>query len=254
MSTASLRAYEEIRRRIFSGEYPAGVRLREDELSAALGVSRTPVREALRRLDAEGLVVNIPNRGAHVASWTGEELNDIFELRALLESYAARRAATRLTAEELDRLQELTEQMDSCLDKLPSDEQYDLITRLNYEFHQGIMEAAGSQLLKSLTTSTIQIALMHRTFRRYSRRDLERSFGHHRELVEAFRVRDAVWAETVMRSHVLAARHIFDEDGTCPSGHRVLPSPLPDRERVPVQGRAGGQDVYTPTEGDPVSQ
>ena len=254
MSTASHRAYEEIRRRIFAGVYPAGVRLREDELSAAIGVSRTPVREALRRLDAEGLVVNVPNRGAHVASWTEEELNDIFEIRSLLESYAARRAATRLTTEELDRLQALTQEMDSCLDALPSDEHYDLITRLNYEFHQRIMDAAASPLLKSLTTSTIQIALMHRTFRRYSRRALERSFDHHRELVEACRARDEVWAETVMRSHILAARHVFDEDTVCPTVLPVLPTPAPDRERVPAQGRSAGRDVYTPTEGGPVEQ
>lgn len=211
MSTASHRAYAEIRRRIFAGEYPAGVRLREDELSSSIGVSRTPIREALRRLDAEGIVVNVPNRGAHVASWTDAELTDIFELRALLEGYAAGRAATRLTSAELDRLDTLSDEMDSLLDKLPSEQHYARITQLNSEFHQLIIGAAGSPLLRSLTTSTVQVPLMHRTFRRYSRRALERSFGHHRELVEACRARNAAWAELIMRSHILAARHSFDQ-------------------------------------------
>lgn len=238
MSTASHRAYEEIRRRIFAGEYPAGVRLREDELSTVIGVSRTPIREALRRLDAEGVVVNVPNRGAHVASWTDAELTDIFELRALLESYAAGRAATRLTEPDLDRLDALTDQMDSLLDKLPSEEHYARITRLNTEFHQRIIAAAGSPLLGSLTTSTVQLPLMHRTFRRYSRRAIERSFDHHRELVEACRARDAVWAELIMRSHILAARHIFDE----------APVPTPAAGGTTCEATGGAADVYNPLE------
>jgi DNA-binding GntR family transcriptional regulator len=263
MSTASHRAYEEIRRRIFAGDYPAGVRLREDELSAAIGVSRTPIREALRRLDAEGIVVNVPNRGAHVASWTDAELNDIFEIRALLESYAARRAATRLTAAELDRLDELSDEMDAYLDKLPSDEHYARITRLNTEFHQLIMESAGSPLLGSLATSTIQIPLMHRTFRRYSRRALERSFDHHRELVEACRARDAVWAESIMRSHILSARHIFDSPATdagqleaTGAGLRVVSTPVPGGT-TPVPAPAQDTRIGTrpkPARGTPTGQ
>lgn len=228
MSTASHRAYEEIRRRIFAEEYPAGLRLREDELSAAIGVSRTPVREALRRLDAEGIVVNMPNRGAHVASWTDAELEDIFEIRTLLESYAARRAATRMTDDDLDKLDRLTDEMDACLDKLPDEEQYARITQLNTEFHQHLILSAGSPLLVSLTTSTVQMPLMHRTFLRYSRRALERSFDHHRELVEACRAKDPTWAESIMRSHILAARHIFDQ------APDAAPVPLPQEPVSPA--------------------
>jgi DNA-binding transcriptional MocR family regulator len=80
--TAVERAYEAIRGGIFSGDHPAGSRLREEELAERIGVSRTPVREALRRLDAEGLVEFMPNRGAHVASWSEDDLREIFGLRA----------------------------------------------------------------------------------------------------------------------------------------------------------------------------
>ena len=210
MSTASHRAYQEIRRRISSGEYHAGLRLREEELSSVIGVSRTPIREALRRLDAEGVVVNVPNRGAHVASWSDSELTDIFEMRALLECYAAKRASVRMPTDSIEEMVGLADAMDACLEDLPADETYARIAELNNEFHQLIMVAAGSPLLRTLTTATVQVPLVHRTFQRYSRRGLERSFAHHRELIEAFRVRDGVWAESVMRSHILAARHIFD--------------------------------------------
>src|SRR5215203_6092246 len=101
MARAAEAAYGIIREGILSGELARGQRLREEELALRAGVSRTPVREALRRLDAEGLVDFTPNRGARVTAWSERELEDVYEARALLESYGARLAATRVTAEEL---------------------------------------------------------------------------------------------------------------------------------------------------------
>lgn len=210
MSTSSgERAYEAIKQQILSGGYPAGARLREEELSAAVGVSRTPIREALRRLSAEGVVEFLPNRGAHVASWTDQELNEIFELRALLESYAARRAATRVGPTEIERLDKLASAMEEALD-MDDEESLVRVAELNNEFHQLLMQAAASPQLVTMTQAIVQIPLVHRTFRRYTHADLLRSFAHHRELVDACRAGDGVWAESVMRSHILAARHIFD--------------------------------------------
>src|SRR3954464_7514575 len=97
-------AVELIREAILDGELAAGERLKEDELARRLDVSRTPVREALRRLEAEGLVVVEPQRGATVRSYAPEELDDMYRLRAVLEGYAARRAAERISEADLDEL------------------------------------------------------------------------------------------------------------------------------------------------------
>ena len=86
MSSAAEKAYEAIRDGIVGGELPVGGRLREEELAGTIGVSRTPVREALRRLDAEGLVEFSPHRGAQVASWSDQDLDEIFGLRGVLVS------------------------------------------------------------------------------------------------------------------------------------------------------------------------
>ena len=91
------RVYDTVRQGILDGTYAQGARLGEADLADSLGVSRTPVREALRRLGSEGLLATLPNKGARVRTWTAGELGDIFDLRALLEGHAAARAATRVT-------------------------------------------------------------------------------------------------------------------------------------------------------------
>jgi DNA-binding GntR family transcriptional regulator len=212
MSRAGELAYAAIREGISSGDYVAGARLREEELSAAIGVSRTPVREALRRLSAEGIVEFLPNRGAHVAAWTDDDLEEIFELRATLEALAAYRAASRVDDDVIARLEELASAMEERLAD-PSDEGRFEVSQLNNEFHQLVLEVSGSRQLVVTTQGVIQVALVHRTFLRYSKRAMQRSFGHHRELIEALAARDASWSSSVMRSHILAARHIFSGNG-----------------------------------------
>jgi DNA-binding GntR family transcriptional regulator len=214
--TAVERAYAAIRGGIFSGEHPAGGRLREEDLAERIGVSRTPVREALRRLDAEGLVEFMPNRGAHVASWTDQDLREIFALRALLESFGARLAAARIDQQALAALAELCDGMDRAL----ADRDLGHLERvadLNNRFHQGVLAASGSRRLTMLLSSLVEAPLVYRTFRRYSAEQLARSMAHHRELLAALETGDGEWAESVMRSHVLAARDIFPSAGPQPS-------------------------------------
>jgi len=95
MSGASEKAYKHIRNRLLSGEFTPGARLSESELSDACGVSRTPVREALRRLALEYFVRIEPNRGAFVIDWSREDIMDMFEMRSMVEGLAARKAAER---------------------------------------------------------------------------------------------------------------------------------------------------------------
>lgn len=207
-SVAGDRAYSAIREMVVSGRVGSNGRLLESRISSELGVSRTPVREAIRRLAAEGFVNFVPNKGAVVASWDDEELLDILELRALLESHAARRAATRIREEQIERLEELAAAMESHLGR-PIEVTDFSIAQLNNEFHGIIIEASGSRVLSATVQGALHMALVQRTFRRYSPRELERSFAHHRELIEAMRARDGEWAGSVMQSHLRSARNIL---------------------------------------------
>jgi DNA-binding GntR family transcriptional regulator len=202
------RAYEVIREGILTGEHEQGARLREEELADAIGVSRTPVREALRRLTADGLVELGNNRGAQVVSYTDEDLAEIFELRALLESHAHGLAAELIDAAAIEHLRELAEAMEE-LGEQQTARSRDRIAELNREFHATIVHAAGSTRLEALLHQVVQVPLVHRTFHRYSPEALRRSFDHHRELIAALDARDGAWAEAVMRSHVHAARAVL---------------------------------------------
>lgn len=197
-------AYETLRTAILGGAHAPGVRLGEVELAEQLGVSRTPVREALGRLGAEGLVVLAPNRGARVASWSDAELHDLYGLRAQLEAQGAALAAARIDDGEVAVLAKLCDDMGDCV---PGD--LDRLAELNGEFHRRILDAAGSARLAALVGSVVQVPLVLRTFHRYSRTALDRSQGHHRELVAALTARDPAWAEAVMRAHVYAARAVL---------------------------------------------
>ncbi len=196
--------YGLIRQAILDGVYPVGAHLREELLAEAGGVSRTPIREALRRLAAEGLVEFVPHRGAHVAVWTDLDLEEIFDLRARVESYAARRAAIKADLTQIMRLNALAHEMDA-LAATGSPGSLDQVAVLNNEFHGVIVEAAGSDRLSLMLDALVQLPLVHRTFRRYTPEHLRRSLAHHHELVDALRARDPDWAESVMCSHIRAA-------------------------------------------------
>jgi DNA-binding GntR family transcriptional regulator len=203
-SMAGGKSYEIIKDAILSGAFCSGQRLKENDLTTLCKVSRTPVREALRRLASEGLVVMIPNVGAQVSSVAPVELEEIYVLRGMIESHAAARAATRLTTEALASLRALAVQMErivaSGLTKINEDFQ-----QANSEFHHIILDAAMSPRLSSMAALVIEIPLTLRTFSLYSAQERMRSLQHHRELIEAFEARDSVWAASVMKSHVRAA-------------------------------------------------
>lgn len=204
MAKAAEAAYAVIREGILSGRFARGERLREEELAARVGVSRTPVREALRRLDAEGLIDFTPNRGARVTAWSERELEDLYEARALLESYGARLAARRITPDELDHLALVADQMQALAEQGPA--AADELTTLNSDFHRSIVQASRNSQLDSMVRGIMDVPLVYRTFQRYSPQRLRASQFHHQELVEALRAGDGEWAEAVMRTHILAAR------------------------------------------------
>jgi len=211
-SHASDHAYRLIRAQILSGERAGGDWLREGDLAESIGVSRTPVREALRRLTAEGLVSHERNRGVQVAAWTAEDLDEIFSLRSVLEPWACRLAAMSASV-DLDELDRLAHDMDAAARGSVAD--VDRITELNNRFHRLILEGSKNRRLRSVVSSIVQVPLVWQTFSHYSDNDLRRSLAHHHELVAALAAGDSDWAESIMRSHVRAAwNSLRTEDGS----------------------------------------
>jgi len=201
---AAERAYATVRAAIVDGRYAPAARVTEQEVAAAAGVSRTPAREALRRLEAEGLIAFTPNHGAVVSVWSAEEAAELFELRALLEAHAARRAATRASAAQRAQLARLaSEQAREAARKSPDRGR---LAVLNRRFHQALAEAAASPLLSRTLATLLEATLLAAGGRARSARALVASAAQHGELVEALEAQDGEWAAALMRAHVLAAR------------------------------------------------
>jgi len=207
MTTVADRAYQQIRANIISGVYPPRAHLREKQLAEELNLSRTPVREALRRLASEGALDFSPQLGIFVPSWGVERVEQLYDLRSMLESNCAELAATRMTQADIRVLQDLAEQMEQAVrDDVP--DALDLLTELNKTFHERIMTCAGNDRLKDLTLNAInQLPVLHRSFRRYEPAQWMRSLRHHRDLIDAFIVGDAHWASSMMRAHILAGKY-----------------------------------------------
>lgn len=206
MAAAVEKAYTAIREGIVSGAYPPGSHLTAQELAAANGLSRTPVREAMRRLHTEGLLTFIPHRGAFVARLDERDIYKIYDLRVVLEGYAAQVAAVEAREEQLDELEALATQMARMVERgaLRSVED---VARANNDFHKLIVAAADSPRLQSALASIVEVPLVLRTFRRYTVEEIRRSTDQHLELVMALRARNGAWARSVMTSHVLAGRN-----------------------------------------------
>lgn len=205
MASAVEKAYVAVRERIIRGAYPPAARITEQEISEMAGVSRTPAREALRRLQAEGFVRVVPNQGAIVVEWTTADIEEIFELRGMLESYGAARAAQRIGPDGIAELRELAIRQHE--ESVRRERGYlQRIGNINSQFHRTLHRHAASPRLITALNSLIEAPLMLQTFSSYRNEDLVRSAMHHLEIVSALEAHDGEWAAAVMRAHIQAAR------------------------------------------------
>ena len=205
MSKASETAYARIRAGITGGEWGPGAPLREEELAALCGVSRTPVREALRRLEAEYLVRRSDGARSFVADWSADDVAEMFALRAILEGHAAARAATRIDASGLAELERLNLQVADAANR----GDIDAFVIANRAFHGILLEAAQSPRLAAMLVALVEQPVVLRTAQRYGVGELSRSHAEHAALIDAMRRRDAGWAENVMMGHIRRAFHSF---------------------------------------------
>jgi DNA-binding GntR family transcriptional regulator len=205
----------EIQARVLSGATPVGTRLRQEALADEFGVSRTPVREALRQLQATGLVELLPNRGAVVRGPSAREIREAYEVRAELEGLAAELAAERISDRDLRRLQEAQRLFQDAVETLIArrarrrepwkDES--LWVQANDLFHQAILDASANARLADT------IADLHRSFPRNltwaalsrSSRLLEENVEQHQAVLDAIERRDPAEARRSMVEHVRSA-------------------------------------------------
>ena len=190
-----------IRDRILRGGYPAGEPLRQDAIAEQLGVSRIPVREALRLLEAEGLVTFNPHRGAVVSTLSLAEIEELFELRAEIEADILRRALPRMTDEQIARAEEILDTYEASLAR----GQVAGWGGLNWKFHSTLYAPANRPVTMGI------VHRLHQHSDRYARMQLalthgeQRAIIEHRQITAAIRRRNAKRAADLLRRHILGA-------------------------------------------------
>lgn len=193
-------AYSRLIEEIRQGTLPPGARLTETELAARLRISRTPVREAIRRLEADGLVVHRPRIGAVVRALDYSEVMELYEMRTVLEGTAARLAARSASEVEIAELATMNGEMGEALDDVAR------LYALNQQFHMTLLDAARNRyLVKSVNALQKTLLILGPSTLEESARAAE-AVAEHDKLVAALVKRDAAGAEAAMRAHVEAAQ------------------------------------------------
>lgn len=199
--------YQILRDDICAGKYAPGFWLQEKELAEALGVSRSPVREALRQLVSDGLVIEVPNKGVFVKEFSIRDIDEIFDMRVMLESYCIQKSRKNLTAIRRQKLFELLEKMEkSCA--AGDMEGY---VRLDEELHIRVVELGGNSLVESTYDRVRSMNQQFRVLSLTSHQRFEDSMEEHRKLIHALAVGDVAVAEETMRVHLELARRTIKE-------------------------------------------
>jgi len=189
----------ELRHRIVNGDYPPGQRLTEDRLAADFGVSRNPVREALRIVQAEGLVTMAPRRGAVVSTPDASTIADLFAVRTSLETVAARLAAERATPGDVSDLRTLLEAAQRATERAD----FSRVAELNNELHLRVIAISGNPWLSSISSS--MYLHVNWVFRPSAAHRAPHSWAEHIRLVNAIEAGDPKEAEAAASAHVAAA-------------------------------------------------
>jgi len=196
-----------IRTAIMNGTLKPRERLMEIQLAEELGVSRTPIREALRNLELEGFIVMMPRKGAYVSDLSFKDIADVFEIRAALEGLAAALAAERITEEELETMERLlVEKQESITQK-----DIDRLVEVDTKFHELMYQASRNQRLSNIISNLReQIQRFRLTSLSYPGRNKE-SLEEHKKLVEAIQSRDVQLARQLASEHIENAENALIE-------------------------------------------
>lgn len=197
--------FEHLRSAILNGDLKPSERLMEVQIAEQLGVSRTPVREAIRKLELEGLVVMVARKGAYVAGVSIKDILDVLEVRGVLEGLSASLAAKRMTEEELEELKETANQFEVCL----NNEDVEGMIETDMQFHDKILRGTNNQKLiqiaQSLQEQVHRFRITYFSEYKKSKNLLE----EHQNIVEAIMNRDSEEAQKVAKYHINALEDII---------------------------------------------
>lgn len=195
--------FEALRQAILDGVLEPGERLMEVQLAEELGVSRTPVREAIRKLELAGFVVMIPRRGAYVADISLKEVSEVFEIRSALEALAAELAAERASEEELENLERLLVEIGKAIDS----KDVDLLIELDTRFHDALFKASRNERLSQILSSLREQIQRFRTRTLSNPARMRVALEEHRRIVEALAARDGDLARRLATEHIESAEN-----------------------------------------------
>jgi DNA-binding GntR family transcriptional regulator len=199
MTSASETAYLTIRELIVRGKLRAGELLVADDLAKLCGVSRTPVREAILRLQAEMFAARLDNKRTIVRPWSADEIEDFIELRVRLAGYTAARAARRITDQQLAKLKDINARMTGMLTSNYDTEQF---SEIGGEFYDLLIDIAASERLQQISWHILNPGPLLRSLEHYSPQDDAELVKDHHDLILAVEARDPVWAEAAMTVHI----------------------------------------------------
>ena len=193
------KVFHKIREDILNGRYKSQEELRESAIGKELGVSRKPVREALRQLELEGLVTIVPNKGAYVNGITPQDVEDIYLMRARLEGLCARMACERITRDQLDEMEEVI-----MLSKFhEKKEHFDQLVELDSRFHEILFEACQSKMMEHHLKNLHQYVQRVRKSSLSSGKRAEKSTIEHENIMLAIREKDGDKADALATQHIL---------------------------------------------------
>lgn len=195
------RVFNKIREDILNGKYREHEELKEVAIGEELGVSRTPVREAFRQLELEGLIQIIPNKGAYVTGITTKDVKDIYTIRSLLEGLCARWATENITDEQMEEMEENIYLAEFHASKGHSEQMADLDNR----FHEILYESCHSKMLEHQLRDFHQYVLRIRRKTLANDERSSKSNEEHRQIMEAIKAHDAVRAEQLANQHMISA-------------------------------------------------
>lgn len=195
------RVFNKIREDILNGKYKEHEELKEVAIGEELGVSRTPVREAFRQLELEGLIQIVPNKGAYVTGITAKDVQDIYMIRSLLEGLCARWATDNISAEQLEELEENVYLADFHAEKGHLDQMAELDNR----FHHILYEACSSKQLQKLLVDFHEYVLRVRKKTLSNGGRGKVSNDEHRQIMEAIKAKDKERAEALANEHMINA-------------------------------------------------
>lgn len=207
--TLSGRVFNQIREDILSGKYKSGEELRESTIGHELGVSRTPVREALRQLELEGLVKIIPNKGAQVISLSIKDIKDIYAIRSHLEGLCAKWACENITPEQIEELEEIVYLSEFRASK----HHYEQMLELDNKFHEVIYEASQSKMLRHLLKDFHHYVQRVRKITLSSTDRAENCNLEHKAILEALKEHNPDKAEELAHKHILYTVENMEKQG-----------------------------------------